>query len=50
MRARIHAVGRLYRGDFSLETVETVAEGSDVPEAVRDEVFAPLRQLEDHCG
>ena len=47
---RIHAVGRLYRGDFSLETVETVAEGSDVPEAVRDEVFAPLRQLEQHCG
>ena len=42
----VHAVGRLHRNEFSIETVEMVAEGSDVPESVREEVFEPLRRLE----
>jgi len=46
----VHALGRLYRSEFSLETVEMVAEGSDVPEAVREEVFEPLRRLAQCCG
>ena len=47
---RTHAVGRLYRNDFSLETVEMVAEGSEIPEVVREEVFGPLRKLAACCG
>ena len=47
---RTHAIGRLHRNEFSLETVELVAEGSDVAEEVREEVFGPLRRLEKTCG
>ena len=47
---RLHAVGRLYRGEFSLATSETVVEGNEVPERVREEVFGPLRQLDEYCG
>ena len=47
---RTHAIGRLHRNEFSLETVEMVAEGSDVAESVQAEVFGPLRKLEACCG
>ena len=47
---RTHAVGRLYRNDFSLQTVEMVAEGSEISEEVRAEVFGPLRKLAACCG
>lgn len=47
---RTLAVGRLYRNDFSLETVEMVAEGSEITDTVREEIFAPLHQLEACCG
>ena len=46
----VHAVGRAHRSEFSIETVEMIAEGSDVPESVREEVFEPLRRLEAACG
>ena len=46
----VHALGRLHRNQFSLETVEMVAEGSDVPEGLREEVFEPLRKLGVYCG
>lgn len=47
---RTHALGRLYRNDFALDTVTMIAEGSDISEAVREEVFGPLRLLELACG
>ena len=47
---RTHAIGRLHRNEFSLATVEMVAEGSDVAESVQAEVFGPLRKLEACCG
>ena len=39
-----HGIGRLHLHDFSLETVEIVAESSDVADGVRGMLFAPLRQ------
>ena len=41
-----HALGRLHWADFSLQTVEMVAEGSEgIAPSVREAVFAPMRQM-----
>ena len=46
----VHALGRLHRNEFSLQTVEMIAESNEVADSVREEVFEPLRRLEHCCG
>ena len=46
----VHELGRRHRLELTLEAIEDVAEGSDVPQQVREEVFEPLRRLDSCCA